>query len=70
VPAVRATLAESPYVVVHHDPHALARSAAVRAAREADPLTRAHARSMSVADRLRAGFALSRAAARIRATRP
>jgi len=56
-----------PYDVRHRDQHPLARSAAVRSASEQDPLTRAHVRAMTMAERLRAGWALSRLTARLRA---
>jgi hypothetical protein len=60
----------APYDVNHRDPHPLARSAAVRSATEQDPLTREHARKMTIAVRLRTGFELSRLASRLRAARP
>jgi hypothetical protein len=56
--------------VVHDDRHVRARVAAVRSAVERDPFTRARERSMSKAERLRAGFALSRFASRLRSARP
>jgi hypothetical protein len=58
-----------PFDVTHRDPHPLARSAAIRSMREQDPYTRSTARSMTIAQRLRAGLALSSAAWRLRSGR-
>jgi hypothetical protein len=55
-----------PCDVHHRDPLPLARSAALASGREQDPRTRADARAMSMAERMRAGFELSRFASRVR----
>jgi hypothetical protein len=52
--------------VVHRDPAALARRAAVRSSVEQDPLGREDARQMNPAARLEAAFAISRAASRMK----
>jgi hypothetical protein len=58
-----------PFDVEHRDPAALGRSAAVRSRTEQDPLTREDAKRLTPAQRLRAGFELSRFASRLRAAR-
>jgi hypothetical protein len=55
-----------PFEVHHPDPHRLARTAAVRSAREQDASTREHSRTMTTEQRLRAGFELSRMASKLR----
>lgn len=55
-----------PCDVTHEDPSALARSAAVRSAREQDPRTRAAARAMDMSERLGVGLELSRIASTLR----
>jgi hypothetical protein len=45
--------------VKHDDPRVTARCAAVRAPRELDPATREHVRTLTPAERLREGIALS-----------
>lgn len=57
------------YDAEHSDPRPLARSAAVRSVREQDPAVRMAAREMSMAERLAAGFELSRLASRVRPPR-
>ncbi len=54
-----------PDVIDNRDPHPLARAAAVRSASEQDPLTRAEVRRLTMGQRLRAGWALSRYASRL-----
>lgn len=60
---------ERPFDFEINDPLALARSAAIRSAREQDPLTRETARRMTPAERLRTAFELSRVAAELAARR-
>jgi len=55
----------TPFDVHHHDPLPVARAAAVSSRAEQDPRTRDRARTMTRAQRLREGFALSRFASRI-----
>jgi hypothetical protein len=55
------------FEVEHHDPCPLARTAAVRSRVEADSRTRTHALALTPAERLKAGFELSRFAARVHA---
>lgn len=57
------------YDVDHRDPRPVARTAALRSGREQDPRTRAHARGMTMEERLRAGFELCRAASLIHGAR-
>ncbi len=54
-----------PFEIVHDDPRAQARVAAVASGRERDPATRERERSMTMQQRLRAGFELSRFASRL-----
>lgn len=58
------------FEVRHDDPRPLARAAAVRSELEQDPATRAQARAMTIAARLRAGFELCRLASQVRRGRP
>jgi hypothetical protein len=58
------------YDVEHRDPHAQARIAAIRSGAERSQATRALERDLTAPERLRAGFAMSRFAARLRAARP
>ena len=53
------------FEVVLDDPRATARAAAVRSAAERDPALRERARSQTMAERLREGFALARFATRL-----
>jgi hypothetical protein len=65
-PAARHHCDVASYDVDHADARRLARRAAVRSGSEHDPVLRARAREMSVSERLRIGFELSRQASRLR----
>ena len=54
-----------PYDVKHDDPVSLARTAAIRARSEQDPLTREAARGMTPSERLERAVAISRELARL-----
>jgi hypothetical protein len=58
------------YDVEHHDPHPVARAAAIRSKRELDPRTRDDWRRMSTGERLAAAIQLSRTASLIRLRKP
>jgi uncharacterized membrane protein len=60
----------SSYVVHHDDPHPLARSAAIRSAREVDPATREDDLRLTMSQRLAIGLELSRVASLIKPRKP
>jgi len=56
----------SGFEVTHDDPHAVARSAAIRSASERDPALRERAQRQTIEERLREGFRLAAFASRLR----